>query len=239
MKTATLVAYWLLVIGVMTGHISGMYGFVFVCKPLLMMMLAFYVFWSLYKFWLDEESMIAFALLGAWVGDVSLMIADANIAPIWKERAFMIGLAGFFAMQTCYINAFHKTGDRTKVLLTQRYKFLLLPFAAFAISMFFVLRSGGKMEGWIINSAVFVYAWSLTLMVLTVLNRFGRVSNLSFGLTMAGGVMFMASDLLIGLNKFVLPIPYADIFIMGLYMPAQFLIIEGFVRQGKIANAVP
>ena len=222
MKIFSLITYLLFAIGVMIGHAIEVPLIVYVCKPMLMLMLFFYLFWSCFRMWLDEESTLAFALLGAWVGDVCLMFNH--------EKLFLVGVGGFFVMQTLYISLFQRTGDRTAKGIVQRYPYAGIPFLLILGAMLWLLLPAMP-DDWILRIALFVYGWSLILMVLATLNRGGRVPTDSFWFVFIGAFMFMVSDMFIAFNQFYAPIPHASIIIMSLYMPAQLLITEGFVRQ--------
>jgi uncharacterized membrane protein YhhN len=58
---------------------------------------------------------------------------------------------------------------------------------------------------------VLIYAAVLTGMVLVALFRFGKTSSSSFALVFGGAILFMISDSLIAINKFLEPLPMAGI----------------------------
>jgi len=252
MKTAMLVAYVLFAVGVLVGIAIHSPGTVFLCKPMLMMMLMFYLFWSLYKNWLNEDSLMILALIGAWIGDIGLLLAEMftndpmnqgwnlfDPSDKWAKIAFFTGMGGFLMMQLTYQYVFHTTGDPEKVGILQRKKWLVFPFFLLAVGIFtWVITSEvGKQffTHWALTIPVLFYCMSVSWMVLAAINRVGRVSSQSFNFVMAGAVMFLISDFLISFNKFILPFPMSEFYVMFLYMPAQFLIVEGFIRQGKFA----
>jgi uncharacterized membrane protein YhhN len=63
------------------------------------------------------------------------------------------------------------------------------------------------------------------------LNRFRAVNQLSFSMVFAGSVLFVISDTLIALDKFLTPIQNDRLLIMPTYMAAQFLIMKGILKQ--------
>jgi uncharacterized membrane protein YhhN len=71
----------------------------------------------------------------------------------------------------------------------------------------------------------------LTLMVLNAVFRYGRTSSAGFWFALAGAVLFMISDSLLAINKFMNPLPQASLFIMLTYIAAQYLIVEGILRH--------
>jgi uncharacterized membrane protein YhhN len=44
-----------------------------------------------------------------------------------------------------------------------------------------------------------------------------------------GSVLFVISDSLLAVNKFVFALPYAPVWIMGTYLTAQYWIVRGMV----------
>jgi uncharacterized membrane protein YhhN len=78
---------------------------------------------------------------------------------------------------------------------------------------------------------VIVYAAVITTMVLTALFRYGRTSNSSFWQVFIGAVLFMISDSILAINKFLDPITNAGLYIMITYVAAQFLIVHGILKH--------
>jgi uncharacterized membrane protein YhhN len=265
MKIATLVFFIIFAVGELLSHILQQSWISFICKPMLMMMLFFYLFWSAYKDWLDDESKMAVALFGAWLGDIFLMNGQ-------NKLFFMLGIAGFLMMQLFYISAFRKSGQiyiplteeeehqnrmvraarktgrplkdanghelplfEMQVIkgFVERYKYAVIPFVLMGGALLWFILP--KLDGWIMKIAIFGYAVALVSTVIAALNRGGRVPQNSFIMVLVGSILFMVSDMLIAINKFlIIDFPHSGLAIMGLYIPAQFLIIEGFLRQGKV-----
>ena len=63
------------------------------------------------------------------------------------------------------------------------------------------------------------------------LNRYGNGHPISFSYVFVGSLLFVASDTMIALNKFMIAIPYEGIFIMLTYISAQYLIMKGLLKQ--------
>ena len=74
---------------------------------------------------------------------------------------------------------------------------------------------------------VFVYTGVIVTMVIFALNRIGSVNQSSFRLVYYGAIIFMISDLTLAINKFLTPIDYAGVYIMGTYILAQGMIVSG------------
>jgi uncharacterized membrane protein YhhN len=76
---------------------------------------------------------------------------------------------------------------------------------------------------------VSVYALILVLMVLNALFRYNRTDRRSFWLVFFGAILFMISDALLAINKFLIDLPFSGLWIMTSYVFAQLLIIEGLI----------
>lgn len=78
---------------------------------------------------------------------------------------------------------------------------------------------------------VVIYALVLMVMVINALFRYQQTTFSSFFMVTAGAVFFMISDSVLAINKFLEPVPGAGVWIMGTYVLAQFLIIQGLLRH--------
>jgi uncharacterized membrane protein YhhN len=56
-----------------------------------------------------------------------------------------------------------------------------------------------------------------------------KVSDKSYQLVLIGAILFILSDSLIALSKFVVNIPLSSLWIMATYVVAQYLIIQGLL----------
>jgi len=83
----------------------------------------------------------------------------------------------------------------------------------------------------VLKIAVFVYMIALLGMSAMALNRYKTVSSVSFNLVFYGSLLFVISDTLIALNKFLIPIPNDRIFVMSTYIAAQYLMMRGLLKQ--------
>jgi uncharacterized membrane protein YhhN len=66
-------------------------------------------------------------------------------------------------------------------------------------------------------------------MVLNALFRYNRTDRRSFWLVFFGAILFMISDALLAINKFLIDLPFSGLWIMTSYVFAQLLIIEGLI----------
>jgi uncharacterized membrane protein YhhN len=83
----------------------------------------------------------------------------------------------------------------------------------------------------VLKIAVFIYMSALLAMSVMALNRKGIQPDISFKLVFTGSLLFMFSDTLIALDKFLTPIPSDRFWVMSTYMAAQYLIVTGVLKQ--------
>jgi uncharacterized membrane protein YhhN len=67
------------------------------------------------------------------------------------------------------------------------------------------------------------------VMVLQALFRYGYTNTVSFWFVFVGAILFMISDSMIAVNKFLSSFELAGVAIMVTYILAQFLIIKGLL----------
>ena len=78
---------------------------------------------------------------------------------------------------------------------------------------------------------VTIYAIVLTTMVLASISRYGRTSAKSFWLVFCGSALFMLSDAMLAIDRFLNPIALAGLKVMITYCVAQFLIVQGIIAS--------
>ena len=157
--------------------------------------------------------MLFAGLLLSVVGDVALDLE--------RERYFIIGLGSFLVAHLLYISSFLHSFSFSRA----RLPFILL-ILAYGLVIGWFLRDipGGEFV------PVMVYLGAVTVMVISAV-CVGPVTPW----LIAGAVVFMLSDTVIAINKFMHPIPHSMFYNIGSYFIAQFLLVAGFLRlhQGK------
>ena len=148
------------------------------------------------------------ALLASLVGDVFLMLPGN-----W----FIPGLAAFLVAHLFYLALFRlgQTWFPSRPALA-----LCLGFGAL---MLVGLWSGLGDVG--LKVAVAVYVVAIGLMAAQAVGRASNLGDASARAVAAGAVVFMASDSLIAVNRFVSTIPYAPLWILATYYTAQLLMV--------------
>lgn len=184
-------------------------------KPLLMPALAFYFYQSVPATPLNRFVMAA--LLFSFLGDSLLMFSD------YSSLFFTIGLATFLLAHIVYIiinmNAVNETGKGFKLQWQD------IPFFLFGLIIFSIVKKDlGDMY-----FPALGYTVIICIMSMTARKRWKKTGMTSFWLVMSGALFFLTSDSLLAINKFLDPIPQADLLIMSTYLIAQFLIIQGLI----------
>ncbi len=190
-------------------------------KPLIVISLLVYLF----ILEGNKKKAVAFAVTGlllSLMGDVLLIFQEQN------ALFFMGGLVSFLLAHVSYIFYYLRSSDAAaeKKLGSKNLIFLLM--ISYGL-VFFLLLSKNLGD---LKVPVLVYTTALVCMNIFALNRYGKVNDSSFKLIMTGALCFLVSDSLLALNKFLLPIPFAGLWIMASYGAAQFFITKG-VLSGK------
>ena len=193
----------------------------FICKPLILLSLIGYYLASV-----ETRSLLFIrALFFSWAGDVLLLFTTR------AEVFFITGLIAFLISHFLFIQVYrqHRNSNVERELLgTQKVRYAL-PIVLAATGFIVVLYNAlGPLR-----IPVMVYALVLCVMVLTALFRYGRTTTQSFWMVFAGALLFMASDSLLAVNKFLSPVGGAGFIIMLTYISAQYLIAEGIIRHSK------
>ena len=128
---------------------------------------------------------------------------------------FVFGLGSFLVAHIFYILSLIPFLEKVKAV--KRLPIVAL-YCLYGVSMFSLIY-GGLGDLFI---PVFVYMTVLLLMGITTL-----LSQKSNKWLIIGGVSFILSDSLIGLDKFYQEIPFASLLIMSTYYLAQFSLVKG------------
>lgn len=223
MKKIALAVFILSVIGVVVFEFTQTPWIHFISKPLIVIsLLAYYYYGSARE---DRSPIFILALIACLCGDIFLM----------SPEYFIPGLISFLTGHVLYIFAYrqHRTEDDVDSLRGLQRVRLAFPIVLAGTGLVVVLYPVlGSMQ-----IPVMIYAAVITVMALTALFRYGRTSSKSFWLVFLGAVVFMMSDSILAINKFLAPVNNSGLLIMTTYMAAQFLIVEGILKhppQGEV-----
>ena len=219
MKKISLYLFIVVSLGEILSEINGLPYLHQVCKPLIMITLGIY-YLSHAGF---RSTAVWLAMLGSLAGDVLLMFEARD------PTFFMMGLAAFLMAHIFYILSYRQHKDKSmekslKGIQKIRFSFPIVLAGTGLIVVLYPSLGALKIP-------VVVYALVLIIMVLNSVFRYGRTSTVSFGLVFLGSILFMFSDSVLAINKFLKPVPVAGFWIMSTYVLAQFLIIHGLLKH--------
>ena len=147
---------------------------------------------------------ILLGLTACLAGDVFMML---------KEKKFIEGLVAFLFGHLFYISAF-LTVTRLKVDFGT-----VLPLFIFAAAMMTILFPHlGKMK-----LPVSFYILVITVMGGLAIQRYVDIGGTAAFRAFAAAVLFIVSDSILAVNRFVRPFPWAQTGILGTYFAAQLL----------------
>ncbi len=218
-----LILFAIAAIGVFSGIALHEKWLDYIFKPLLMISLGGHFLMNSAKF----ESRIRFfgvwAILFSLFGDTFLMFTGNG------PNFFIFGLSSFLVAQIGYLFLFRRLNlvEGLNPNLATKPLWLLF-YIAYGGVIYILLFPNLDL---VLKIAVFVYMSALLGMSVMALNRKGVHPELSFSLVFIGSLLFIASDTLIALDKFLTPIPSDRFWVMSTYMAAQFLIVNGVLKQ--------
>ena len=143
---------------------------------------------------------------------------------------FITGLFSFMIAQIFYIFTYRvyqlNNGPKHK-----KYTKLFFSVVIIGYTMILWAKLYPHLEDMLIP--VTIYTLTILIMVLMAITRQYKTSTKSFILVFSGAVIFLLSDSMIAINKFIIPLDYEKILIMSTYILGQFLIISGLIEHIK------
>ncbi len=155
------------------------------------------------------DKLLLSALFFSLGGDVFLMLPGDFFIP---------GLASFLLAHVSYLAMF-RLGQRW---FPSRRALVAVPCVGAA--MFAVIWSG--LGDPVLKLAVAAYVSVIALMAAQAIGRATVLGNASARWAALGTCVFMVSDSLIAINKFVVPVPLSPLWILASYYVAQLLIVH-------------
>lgn len=160
------------------------------------------------------------AQVGGWGGDVALLGHGT--------RPFLAGAGSFAVGHLAYLSGFLRHRSSAPVTTDVQARAVVASWALTAPVMALMARRQRRELG----GPVLGYATMLAGVVVSATHLDPDLSPASRRLTAAGAGLFMLSDTLLGIRKFVLTDPPAGLetAVMATYTAAQFLLSEGAAR---------
>jgi uncharacterized membrane protein YhhN len=190
----------------------------YIFKPALMISLGIYFANSVILKGQKQNQCILAAIFFSLLGDVFLMF----------EGYFIPGLGAFLVAHLFYIYAFRREAARFF-----SKKALFIPSILVLIYGCFLLMQVLPNVGLQMKTPITVYALTILMMLLTTFHRLDKVPSASFWYVAVGATLFVLSDSMIAISRFVAPFPMSGILIMVTYAVGQYLIVEGFLKKNS------
>lgn len=207
--------------GVCLGGEWGDYApAVWVSKPLLMPALMLWLWYQVPRRF-EEFRTLLWSLAFATAGDVLLMFAGGETQD--DAGWFEAGIGAFLLAQCAYIAAFRQMAVG-RIQVRRRSPLLAALLTAFVIALLRLVLPAAPQP---LQAPVLIYGLSLYGSALMALNLRGAHGSETI---FAGAILFVISDSLIAVNRFVQPLPAAGVWIMATYIVGQFLIAKGALR---------
>lgn len=167
-----------------------------------------------------EKLLLGAALLFSGAGDIALGMD--------VDKFFIPGLVFFLIAHLFYISRFYRNFKFSKKSFP-----IIIFVLTFAILIGFSLRNIDR----IYLIPVIIYLIIITVMVFGACFYSTGHSHRGSALILTGAVLFMISDSIIAINKFIYSFDYSGLPIMMTYYLAQLFIINGFVLKNKFKNS--
>lgn len=224
MKKAALLFFLAAAAGEIIGLLIGSTSIQFICKSLIMVALGLYY----YTHATTRSITVWLAITFCLVGDIMFMFEHCN------NHLFVAALSAFLIAHVCYISSYRQhqsNAEKNPLTGIQKVRFAF-PIVLAGTGLIVILYP--SLES--LRIPVFLYALVLVTMVINAVLRYGRTTTQSFGFVLTGSILFMISDSLLAINKFLSTFPSASLSIMGTYILAQFLVISGLCKHESLDN---
>ena len=221
--------YWItLFLVVLTADIAGIQlqneAIQYVCKPLLMIILAAFFLSQTKSRVRGLKKWILAALFFSWAGDVLLMFQES------KSLFFLLGLSAFLIAHVFYIVFFHNI--RVQENIKSNPLLLLLVVVYYAGLMTLLSPYLGTMK-----LPVRIYGIVISFMFMLAMHMLFINNKMAGRWMLSGAMLFVMSDSILALNKFYQPFEAAGIIIMLTYGLAQFFIVMGAIHYTRLGNS--
>ncbi len=198
------------------SHLLDMPDLNWFTKPFLMPLLLFLLYLLADKNVTLPRLMLGGAVIFSWIGDMLLLRES-------EELFFLGGLGSFLVAQvlfsiTLYRSVYTKMVPEIKPLIPIMLYGGLLLLA--------LMRKAGPM-----SVPVLIYALCILTMVSIARLRRGLTLEESYRDAFIGAFLFVISDSILALNRFVFEIPYASVSVMITYISAQYFLVKGVMNH--------
>lgn len=199
---------------------------IYLTKPLLMTLLAFWFFINTKNNSTTFSKFILIGIIFSVAGDTFLMFVNNN------PNFFLLGLSSFLITHIFYIIGFNKFPNFSKGIIASK-KWFIIPVSIYLISfltyIWYDLPNAFKI-------AVTVYGCVISVMLISAINLKWRVSSGLSKYIIIGAILFVFSDSAIALEKFKtvgIPSNIMGFIIMTTYIIGQYLITKNCIEANN------
>ena len=215
--------FLVILVGDISGELLQIKWMDYSFKPFILIWIGVYFFVQAKNMDKKVVQLALFAFGFSWLGDIFLMFSDNGFI------FFILGLSAFLVAQIFFIFLFLRTINLSgKKPFLKKKPYFLLAYIAYGLIVYTILFDQLDM---VLRIAVFIYMLALLGMSSMALNRYGNGHPVSFSYIFIGSILFVVSDTIIALNKFLIVLPYEGVLIMITYITAQYLIMRGLLKQ--------
>jgi uncharacterized membrane protein YhhN len=181
-------------------------------------------FWDKSDYRKNEKwvGFVTLALVFSWIGDIMLLFTFKHF------MFFFAGIGAFLSAHIVFIIAYKKATFKDKLAIKWSF-FPFIVVAYLALMAYLILPYIDS----VIQVPVSLYAIILALMILVAWFRKGQTTDESFQFVVLGATLFTISDSILAINRFSHTIPFAGVAIMGTYIIAQWLIVNGLLKHRR------
>jgi uncharacterized membrane protein YhhN len=212
-------AYALATAGVIVGEIHDHQLLVYVCRPLMMIILSSWFFFNSRRVGDRFTLLIQVGIFFSLVADVAMMFQHLD------QFNLLVGMGVFLIVQLCYMMAFvHNVNE------VSGGESPVVPLVLALVLTGYCFLFAGRLAPYVDETLavpLLVYAIAMTAMGVAAGFRFGRTFVRSYLMVMVGALFFITSHSFLATNRFMRPLEHAEWSVILTYSLAQYLIVAG------------
>ena len=208
MTNITKLSFWVLAGSYLVAQAYGSvpYSFVYKALPIFVLLLV-----VLIKLTGPSRILISAALFLSATGDILLALD--------LQQGFIFGLLAFAFAHLFYTACFYRWQN-----WQTHYSWMFAGLALhLAVMLYFVLPASGQLQIPVVIYMAVIAAMTCSAIMVKTATR----------CILFGAVLFVTSDSLLAINKFLFALPYENILIMSSYYAAQYFLIIGCIKKAS------
>lgn len=224
-KNIFLLVFVLVSLAQIIGEVRHSAYLTIIFKPLLMPSLAVFAMYQAKDMAQSVPWLLLAALFFSWIGDVVLMFAG------FSEWFFIGGLCAFLIGHLFYI----ALNLKSRAKIPFRIELLISASPMLLVAILMVTQISARVPAMALP--ICAYAIVLCLLYFTGLLAKPASVTVEWIVLFLGIVLFIASDTIIAINRFIFQFDGAGVMIMTSYITAQYLLVMGNLAKPKIKIA--